>query len=143
MLVVPNHPTHDPDIQHIPFFAISKSFLNSLYSTYYRRIMLVDAFASVVLRFQHQLYYIVMSLARFNLYANSYGFLLKRAFEDKTARGGKWTFYLEVLAVILHWCWYGTMLAYIGDWKKALASLLISNMTAGPLHVQVCLKKSI
>lgn len=99
--------------------------------------MLVDAFASIVLKFQHQLYYFVMSLARFNLYANSYSFLFKRAFESKKARGGKWTFYTEVFAIALFWIWYSAMLISIGNWKIALVSMLISNIVPSPLHVQV------
>jgi delta8-fatty-acid desaturase len=96
-----------------------------------------DAFAGFVLRFQHHLYYVIMSLARFNLYANSYGFLYKRAFDGKKARGGKWTFYLEIVALVMFWTWYGSLLAHIGDWKKALGYVLISNIVPSPLHVQV------
>ncbi|KAE8268644.1 hypothetical protein A4X09_0g3709 [Tilletia walkeri] len=104
--LVTNHPEHDPDIQHMPFFAISPRFVapepehdaesgsvdgqqgkqraetlapEGLWSTYYRRVLTFDAPARVFLKYQHQLYYIVMSLGRFNLYANSYGFLAKRA----------------------------------------------------------------
>ena len=51
--VVTNHPEHDPDIQHIPFFAISKEFFNSLWSTYYKRTMLLDAFAKIMIPFQY------------------------------------------------------------------------------------------
>jgi sphingolipid 8-(E)-desaturase len=135
--VVPNHPTHDPDIQHLPFFAISKNFLNNLYSSYYRRIMLFDAFATFILRFQHILYYIIMSLARFNLYANSYIFLYKRAFEAKNARGGKWTFYLEIVAIASFWTWYTALLVHIGNWMGILGFVLVSNMVSSPLHIQV------
>ncbi|KAE8192787.1 hypothetical protein CF328_g5251 [Tilletia controversa] len=105
--LVTNHPEHDPDIQHMPFFAINPRFVEpesestttssdgdedgqskrrtmtiapeGLWSTYYRRVLLFDAPARVFLKYQHQLYYVVMSLGRFNLYANSYGFLAKRA----------------------------------------------------------------
>lgn len=135
--MVPNHPTHDPDIQHLPFFAISKNFLNNLYSSYYRRIMLFDAFATVVLRFQHILYYLVMSLARFNLYANSYSFLYRRAFESRNARGGKWTLYLEVAAIGLFWTWYCLLLVRIGNLKDIIGFILVSHMVTGPLHIQV------
>jgi Fatty acid desaturase len=41
--IVTNEPEHDPDIEHIPFFAISHRFLTSLRSTYYDRIMTFDA----------------------------------------------------------------------------------------------------
>ncbi|KAL9931700.1 hypothetical protein V8E36_009486 [Tilletia maclaganii] len=106
--LVTNHPEHDPDIQHMPFFAISPRFVEpdasagaknnsggddgkngqspvtaaipeGLWSSYYRRVLTFDAPARLFLKYQHQLYYIVMSLGRFNLYANSYGFLAKRA----------------------------------------------------------------
>ena len=121
----------------MPFFAISNQFLNNLYSSYYKRIMLLDKFASFVLQFQHRLYYIVMSLARFNLYANSYAFLAKRAFAGKRDRGGKWTLWLEVFCLILFWYWYIPVLKGTGSWKEALAYLLITNMVPSPLHVQV------
>lgn len=42
-LVVTNHIEHDPDIQHVPFFAISNKFFGNIYSTYKRRILLFDA----------------------------------------------------------------------------------------------------
>ena len=121
----------------MPFFAISNQFLNNLYSSYYKRIMLLDKFASFVLQFQHKLYFIVMSLARFNLYANSYVFLAKRAFAGKRDRGGKWTFWLEVFCLILFWAWYIPVLKGTGSWKNALAYLFITNMVPSPLHVQV------
>jgi delta8-fatty-acid desaturase len=123
----------------MPFFAISNQFLNNLYSSYYKRIMLLDKFASFVLPFQDKLYYIVMSLARFNLYANSYAFLAKRAFAGKRDRGGKWTFWLEVICLILFWTWYIPVLKGTGSWKSALAYLFITNMVPSPLHVQVLL----
>jgi len=101
--------------------------------------MLLDKFASFVLRFQHKLYFVVMSLARFNLYANSYVFLAKRAFAGKRDRGGKWTFWLEVFCLILFWNWYIRVLKGTGSWTNALAYLLITNIVPSPLHVQVLL----
>lgn len=50
--VVTNHPEHDPDIQHIPFFAISKTFFGSLWSTYYKRVMGMDAFSKAMISVQ-------------------------------------------------------------------------------------------
>ena len=128
-LVVTNHPVHDPDIQHVPFIAISPVFLSSLYSTYYHRVMAYDAFAKIVLPLQHKLYYVVMSLARFNLYANSYGFLLLRSRRD-------WSFFLEIFSICAFWVWYGKVLMGTGSWITAIASVLVSNMVASPLHVQ-------
>jgi hypothetical protein len=50
--VVTNHPEHDPDIQHVPFFAISPKFFGSLWSTYYKRVMAFDAFSRVMIGIQ-------------------------------------------------------------------------------------------
>jgi len=50
--VVTNSPEHDPDIQHLPFFAISDKFFASLRSTYYNRVMALDGFAKYVLPYQ-------------------------------------------------------------------------------------------
>lgn len=134
-IVVTNHPSHDPDIQHVPFFAISPVFLSNLYSSYYNRIMQIDWLAKLVLPFQHNMYYFIMSLARFNLYANSYIFLAAKARRD-------WTWCLEILGVGIFWTWFIRALMGMGSWKVRLGYLLIANMTASPLHVQVIQKRA-
>ena len=50
--IVTNSPEHDPDIEHMPFFAVSHRFLSSLRSTYYDEVMKYDAFAKVMLSIQ-------------------------------------------------------------------------------------------
>lgn len=50
--LVTNHPEHDPDIQHIPFFAISTRFFGSLWSTYYKRVMAFDGFSRIMIGLQ-------------------------------------------------------------------------------------------
>lgn len=127
----------DPDIEHLPFFAISPVFFSSLWSSYYKRIMHFDRFAKVVIAIQHKLFYLVMAFARFNLYANSYGFLWKKAFDTKRARGGRWAFWLEIVGLLFFWSWFGTLLYGCGSWQKALAYLLVSHAVTSPLHVQV------
>jgi delta8-fatty-acid desaturase len=94
--------------------------------------MVFDGAAALFLSVQHRLFYIVMSLARFNLYANSYGFLLKRGFNRRA-----WHWYAEVGALVVFWTWYARMLLGIGSWKTALAYILISHIVPSPLHVQV------
>ncbi|KAF8499438.1 delta 8-sphingoloid desaturase protein [Gautieria morchelliformis] len=130
--LVTNHPSHDPDIQHIPFFAISTAFLGNLYSSYYKRIMPFDAPAALLLSAQHRLFYLVMSLARFNLYANSFAFLLFRARRV-------WHWYLEVAALLAFWSWYASLLYGIGNWKSVFIYILVSHVVPSPLHVQIVL----
>lgn len=169
--LVTNHPEHDPDIQHMPFFAISDRFVGgdwmegekqktdrtdekikesndsqaqaqpksstpsylslSLYSTYYRRFIALDAPSLFLLKFQHYLYYPIMSLGRFNLYANSYSFLALKAKRDR------WLL-AEVLGLVLFWGWFGgIVIAGIQGWKVKLAYTLTSHIVTSPLHVQV------
>ncbi|BEJ15199.1 hypothetical protein CspHIS471_0409660 [Cutaneotrichosporon sp. HIS471] len=133
--LVTNHPEHDPDIQHMPFFAITAQFFRNLWSTYYKRVVAFDAPSRFFLNFQHRLYYIVLSLARFNLYALSYGFLLLKA-----RRNG--FFFLEVAGLAFYWTWYGLLLRAVssfGGWRMALAYMLISHICASPVHVQIVL----
>lgn len=47
-----NAPEHDPDIQHLPFFAISTRFFDSVRSTYYDRLVAFDGFAKFFLPHQ-------------------------------------------------------------------------------------------
>ncbi|KAI0361509.1 fatty acid/sphingolipid desaturase [Trametes cingulata] len=137
--LVPNHPSHDPDIQHLPFFAISPVFLKSLWSSYYKREMTFDAFGKLFVSMQHKLFYVVLSLARFNLYANSYGYLAKTAFEPKRYRGGRWWWWAEVFCLGLFFLWFGAILKGCGSWQKALGYLLVSHIAASPVHVQIVL----
>lgn len=143
--IVTNHPEHDPDIQHMPFFAISPDFLVraspsgkkegqvGLWSSYYRRVIAFDAPSRLLLKIQHRLYYVVMSLARFNLYANSYAFLALRARRDK------W-FFIETSGLAFFWYWFGYL--YLGSmpsWQIRLAALLVSHIVTSPLHSQIAL----
>lgn len=96
--------------------------------------MTFDSLAAALIPLQHKLFYIVLSLARFNLYANSYSFILLRARRT-------WDWIIEVLAVTGFWTWYGLLLYGTPSWKVVLGYLLVSHMVSSPVHVQVCLHK--
>jgi sphingolipid 8-(E)-desaturase len=144
--LVTNHPEHDPDIQHMPFFAISPKFLVQtspsgskekgefgLWSSYYRRVLAYDLPSRIFLTVQHKIYYVVMSLGRFNLYANSYGFLALKARRDK------W-FWIETTGLVFFWYWFAYL--YLGAmpaWSTRISALLISHIVTSPLHVQIVL----
>ncbi|WFD36227.1 sphingolipid 8-(E)-desaturase [Malassezia cuniculi] len=154
--LVTNHPEHDPDIQHMPIFAISEAFVwnsrvdaghsvsteanrdalnrpSGIWSSYYRRLISFDTPARFLLRMQHRLYYFFMSLGRFNLYALSYGFLLTKA------KATRWLL-LEVVGLVFFWTWYGWyVLGSIPDWRVRIAYLLVSHIATSPVHVQIVL----
>jgi sphingolipid 8-(E)-desaturase len=135
--LVPHLVSSDPDIQHLPFFAITPAFFQSLYSSYYKRELTFDRFSRAVITAQHHLFYAIMSLARFNLYRLSYRHLWITRNEPSKARGGRWAWWLEVFALVGFFYWYGNVVRGCSSWKTGLMYFLVSNMVSSPLHVQV------
>ena len=80
---------------------------------------------------RHKLYYVVLSLARFNLYANSYGYLTG----PKPKHDNLWRF--ELAGVAFYWLYFGSILLSLSSWQMRLAYLLVSHVVASPVHVQV------
>ncbi|BGP42948.1 hypothetical protein JCM10449v2_006963 [Rhodotorula kratochvilovae] len=136
--LVTNAPEHDPDIQHLPFFAITTRFFESIRSTYYNRILAFDAFAKTVLPHQHKLYYLVMCFARFNLFALSYGFLLTK-WPARRSPLFKLRL-LELVGIAFFWAWFGGLvLAGIRGTGNTWLYLIVSFAVTSPLHVQIVL----
>ncbi|KAK3643882.1 hypothetical protein LTR56_009977 [Elasticomyces elasticus] len=137
--IITNHPEHDPDIQHMPFFAISTKFFGSLTSTYYDRVMEFDAAARRVLRYQHWLYFPILTFGRFNLYVLSWQHILL----GKGPRKGPawWHRYLEFAGQCFFWYWFGYGLLYksLPNMGTRIAYLLISHAITMPVHAQITL----
>ncbi|CRG91342.1 delta8-fatty-acid desaturase [Talaromyces islandicus] len=137
--IVTNAPEHDPDIQHMPFFAISHRFLTSLHSTYYGNIMAFDALAKVVLKYQDYLYYVLLLFGRFNLYVLVWSYFLS----NKAPKKGSawWHKYYEITGQAFFWYWYGYCVVYcsIPDWTNRIMFIVISHLAQSPLHLQITL----
>ena len=137
--IVTNAPEHDPDIEHIPLFAVSHRLLGNLRSTYYDKVMKVDALAKVLLRIQAWTYYPILSLARFNLYRLSWDHLL--AGRGPTKGPAAWHRWLEFAGQIFFWIWFGYGLLYksLPDGWTRFSFVMISHIASSPLHVQIVL----
>lgn len=137
--IVTNSAEHDPDIQHMPFFAISHRFLTNLRSTYYERIMQFDAAAQFLLKYQDYLYYPILLFGRFNLYRLSWEYLLLGQAPKKGPAW--WHRWLELAGQTFFWIWFGYGVIYcsIPDWRNRVLFILISHMVTAPLHVQITL----
>lgn len=137
--IVTNSPEHDPDIEHMPFFAITHRFFENLRSSYYEFVMEYDAFAKFLIRYQHHLYYIIMCFGRFNLYRLSWMYLL---FGQGPRKGPAWWHrHFEIVGLVVFWAWYGYGVVYKsipGGWNKFLF-VIISHAITMPLHVQITL----
>ena len=99
--------------------------------------MTFNRFTALLVSLQHNLFYILLAFGRFNLYVNAYGFLARKAFDHRRARGGRWSWWLEVIGVGFFWCWFGAVLKGCGSWSAALTYLVVSHVVTSPLHVQV------
>ncbi|KAF1984454.1 fatty acid/sphingolipid desaturase [Aulographum hederae CBS 113979] len=137
--IVTNHPEHDPDIQHMPFFAISSRFFSSMRSTYYNRIMTYDPFAQFVIRYQNYLYYPILTFGRFNLYRLSWEYLLL----GQGPRKGPawWHRYFELVGQVFFWTWFGYGVVYCSipsNWDR-FVFVLLSHAITMPVHVQITL----
>ncbi|GAA5865136.1 hypothetical protein JCM3774_002144 [Rhodotorula dairenensis] len=136
--LVTNAPEHDPDIQHLPFFAISTRFFDSVRSTYYDRLVAFDAFARFFLPYQHKLYYLVMCFARFNLFALAYTFLLTR-WPGRRSPLFKLRV-LELVGVAFFWAWFGgIVLRGIDTAAHRWLYVVVTFAVTSPLHVQIVL----
>jgi len=137
--IVTNSPEHDPDIQHIPFFAVSPRFLESLRSTFYDHVMIYDPPAKFFVRAQHHLYYIVLAFGRFNLYRLSWQHILLRQAPRKGPAW--WHYWIEVVGLVFFWTWFGYGILYKclpTNWHR-FAYLLVSHIATSPVHVQITL----
>jgi delta8-fatty-acid desaturase len=137
--IVTNSPEHDPDIEHLPFFAVSHRFLESLSSSFYERVMPYDAFAKMILPYQSYYYYIILMFGRFNLYVHSWKFLIVG--EGPRKGPAWWHRWLEVTGQIFFWYWFGYVIMYktIPSASGRFAFLMVSHMVTMPLHAQITL----
>lgn len=137
--IVTNAPEHDPDIEHMPLFAVSHRLLASLRSTYYDRIMEYDAAAKFLLRIQPWTYYPFLALGRFNLYVLSWQYLLSGRSPKKGISA--WHRWVELAGQVFFWYWFGYLIVYrsVPDAWSRFCFVMVSHVASSPLHVQIVL----
>lgn len=137
--LITNDPVHDPDIQHLPFFAVSTRLFNNVYSTYYEKFLWFDQFAKKAIPYQHYLYYPILCFGRFNLYRLSWTHILL----GQGPRRGKaaWFRYYELLGLTFFNYWFFYLIVYChlpNNWDR-LKYVLISHIATMIVHVQITL----
>lgn len=137
--IVTNSPEHDPDIEHMPFFAVSHRFLSSLRSTYYEKVMRYDTIAQFTIRYQNWLYYPLLTFGRFNLYRLGWEYLILGQGPKKGPAW--WHRWFEILGQVFFWTWYGYGMVYcsIPNFWGRFVFIMISHMITMPLHLQITL----
>lgn len=122
---------HDPDLQHLPFFAISPKFFTSITSLYYDRKLEFDSAARFLISKQHYTYYPVMSFARLNLFGQSFFLLLS----NKNVPNRK----QELLGLLIFWIWYPLLVSYLPNWGERFLFVACSFVVTSIQHVQFTL----
>ena len=128
----------DPDIQHGPIFAVSASQVSRpIWSIYHEKFLDFGYVAKWLIPSQSKLYYLVMALARCNLYLQSYLFLLKGdAYVRKRIHTARMT---ELVCLVLFALWFSLLLMQLPFTSWRILFFLISHSLAGILHVQITL----
>ncbi|CAK9087230.1 Acyl-lipid (9-3)-desaturase (BoDes6) [Durusdinium trenchii] len=124
-----NSVEHDPDIQHLPVFAISEKLFGKFWSTFHQKYFVTDAIARLLVSYQHLLYVPIMMVARFNLYVQSTILLFTR---EKVAYRA-----YEIASIAGFWTWYTLFISCLPSWQEKVCYLLISHGLAGMLHIQI------
>lgn len=136
--LVTNDPVHDPDIQHLPFFAVTTRLFHNVYSTYYDKFLWFDAFAQKVIPYQKYLYYPILTFGRFNLYRLSWTYLILG--EGPKNGPAAWFRYFELagLSFFFYWFFYLVVGGIEGGWNKFIY-VMVSHMSTMLVHVQITL----
>ncbi|ERN08621.1 acyl-lipid (9-3)-desaturase [Amborella trichopoda] len=121
----------DPDLQHMPLFAVSSRFFSSLNSHFYNRKMVFDRISRYLVSYQHWTFYPVMCFARINLLAQSIFFLITQKKVPKRNQ--------ELLGVLVFWLWFPYLVVCLPNWSERILFIICSFSVTGIQHVQFCL----
>jgi delta8-fatty-acid desaturase len=136
--LVTNQPEHDPDIQHMPIFAVTPKLLTNVTSTYYEKVLDYDAAAKLLIGVQRFIFYPIMLFGRFNLYRLSLDHILSN--RGPKTRFNQWMRRLEMLGMVTFCYWYCYLLvASLPTKTDKVLFVLISHWVTAPLHVQITL----
>lgn len=136
-----NDVVFDPDIQHLPIFAITVKYLSNVYSKFHDRVMAYDKAAQWFVKHQHILFIPIVLLARLNLHLQSFIFVIWTTEKNpqQKLRLGKWHKVIEILTLIGYFCWVCPL---IYNTNHPVVYFFISHITAGMLllfvNVVVC-----
>jgi len=137
--VATNSCNYDPDIQHLPVFAVDPVLVTTkLISTYSNMYMPLSDITHVLVKYQHWLYYPVMAFARFNLYIQSLNHALRLSFYG-TAGDLIWRQNLQIASLAGFWTWLLALTLSLPTWESRIIFFLPAHMVAGILHIQITL----
>ena len=130
--VVCNSIEHDPDIQHMPIFAVSaNTFKYPFMSSYHGKAMQMRTTERFFVSNQHYLFYPVMLVARFNLYVQGWMLLISPAGRELRYRK------TEAAALVIFLTWVTCLMLTLPTWPERAGWVAISHGATALLHVQI------
>ncbi|XP_015074429.1 delta(8)-fatty-acid desaturase-like [Solanum pennellii] len=122
---------HDPDLQHLPVFAVSTKFFKSLRSSFYGRELTFDSLAKFFVSYQHFTYYPIMCVARVNLFVQTFLLLFStRKVPDRA---------LNILGILVFWTWFPLLISTLPNWTERFLFVLLSFCVTSLQHIQFTL----
>ncbi|KAL6565977.1 Delta 8 Fatty Acid Desaturase [Orobanche hederae] len=123
---------HDPDLQHLPVFAVSSRLFQSLTSQFYKRKLTFDSLSRFFVSYQHLTFYPVMVVARLNLYLQTILLLLstKRKVPDRA---------FNIFGILVFWTWFPMLVSFLPNWSERVLFVLASFTVCSIQHIQFCL----
>ncbi|GAB2245075.1 hypothetical protein Droror1_Dr00000568 [Drosera rotundifolia] len=122
---------HDPDLQHIPVFAVSSKLFHDMTSYFYGRKMMFDRVARFLVSYQHLTFYPILIVARINLYFQTFLLLLSRRNVPDRA--------LNIVGILVFWTWFPLLLSCLPNWTERFLFVLASFSVTSLQHLQFCL----
>lgn len=122
---------YDPDLQHIPVFAVSTKLFNSITSVFYGRKLEFDPVAKFLICYQHWTFYPVMIVARINLYVQTFLLLFVRKNVPNRL--------LNILGILVFWTWFPLLVSCLPTWTERVMFVLASFTVTSIQHIQFCL----
>jgi len=135
--ITTNSIEHDPDIQHMPFVAISERFLEGVYSTYHEQKFEFDTVARLLITKQHVLFWIIMVFARF--FVHIQGMLLLLNFNKRVPDR-----FLDLIGMFVYFGWVVGLVYFAGaacgrDTWSMVAFTAAAHLVAAIIHMQITL----
>ena len=124
---VTNHPSHDPDIQLIPFIAFSKKQFEGIYSSFHDRRLTVGTFAQSMIKVQHLVSFMYIPMFKFVLY------LLAPLFVIFSPRSR--TKVVELLLLPCYYIWFFYALSFLPNPTHRVIYFLLNNVLTSVVFV--------
>lgn len=122
---------HDPDLQHIPVFAVSSHLFDSITSCFYGRKLNFDPLSRFLVSYQHFTFYPVMCVGRINLFIQTFLLLFSRRNVPERA--------FNIMGIFVFWTWFLLLVSCLPNWPERVMFVVVSFVVTSVQHIQFCL----